>query len=274
MESGLTGFLNFLPHIEAKDDDRGLPGFLTESPSEILKMKHLPLIPLLIGVNSEETANGMNLQSIQKRFGSAEKFLTNITSKLGDVKKILSQMPVVNALNLQLPDVAKYLSIPRDLPPIQILSKLVEVTTDVLFNLPATVVADAWSRTGAPAYFYQFAYSATNSRKGSDFLEGLPLVEEADGQRLKKGDGNKSPVAHGDELGILFDGFDIFGKPLERKAEMSSIDLKVRKQFAKIITDFVVQRKNETTKESKIFSSKGLSFMKITDSIEMKTDFR
>lgn len=86
----------------------------------------------------------------------------------------------------------------------QTIQKLTEATTDALFNLPAILTSQTWSKV-APAYLYSFEYVGQNVAKGSAFLKGLPIVSNPKPS-------NQS-VAHGDDLAYLFDASDIFGKP-------------------------------------------------------------
>lgn len=88
----------------------------------------------------------------------------------------------------------------------QILTKLTEATTDALFNLPALLTTQSWSKK-APAYLYSFEYAGQSKLRGSSFLNGLPIVSSP------KTDPNK--IGHGDDLPYLFDARDIFGKQFE-----------------------------------------------------------
>lgn len=88
----------------------------------------------------------------------------------------------------------------------QTVQKLTEATTDALFNLPAMVTSQTWSKV-APAYLYSFEYVGRSSAKGSSFLQGLPIVSNPNP--------SNQTVAHGDELSYLFDAHDIYGSPLK-----------------------------------------------------------
>lgn len=273
-QSAMTGFLNFLPNVEVKDDNRGLPGFFTESPIEKIKNKKLPSIPLLIGVTGQETANGINLQSIKGNWGSFEAFLKNLTSNLG-VKEVTNTLSNALKQNLQLPDVAQYISVPETLKPAAILAKITEISTDVLFNLPATLLANAWSSSKSPAFMYHFDYSSRNLIKGREILSGLPLVSKGDESGSVDRD-KRAPVAHGDELAYLFDLSDVFGNPLGARNEMSPEDQQVRSRFARVITEFVSLSKNVSGGElfKSPFSNKGSSYIQISDKLAIKSDFR
>lgn len=71
----MTGMVSFSPNIESKDDQRGLPGIITEQPEESLKKEPQDKIPLLIGVTKHETSNGINTNEISKIFKSGTEFL-------------------------------------------------------------------------------------------------------------------------------------------------------------------------------------------------------
>lgn len=274
-ESGLTGFVNFNPHVEMKDDDRGLPGFLTESPKEKVENQHLPKVPLLIGVTKQETAKGLNLKNIKRSLGSYENFLKALTApaKLKELTSTITRP--LNALPVQLPDVNQYLAIPENLNPLAIVARLTEISTDVLFNLPATLIADAWSKA-APSFMYQFDYAGKHTVKGSELLKGLPLVSDGeDGDAAAAVQDSSPPVAHGDELAFLFDLADINGKPLGNK-QMTAEEKQVRGRFTQVIKEFAMYNQNGTKSElfKKPFSSKGSSFIQINDQLNVKSDFR
>lgn len=75
MIKAMNGMLSFSPSVESMDDQRGLPGFITENPEEYLKKEPKTKIPLLIGVTKHETANGINSNEISKIFKFATEYL-------------------------------------------------------------------------------------------------------------------------------------------------------------------------------------------------------
>lgn len=99
-----------------------------------------------------------------------------------------------------------YLKVSEKLNVMQTVQKLTEATTDALFNLPAMLTTQTWSKV-APAYLYSFEYVGRSTAKGSSFLNGLPIVSNPNP--------SNQTVAHGDELNYLFDAHDIFGTPLK-----------------------------------------------------------
>lgn len=98
-----------------------------------------------------------------------------------------------------------YLRIPESMEPKKIIAKITEATTDALFNLPAVLTSQAWAKL-SPSFLYSFEYFGPSS-SGSNFLNGLPITS-------KPADISKQRVAHGDELGYLFDVRDLYGHPI------------------------------------------------------------
>lgn len=82
MVKSMNGMVSFSPNIESKDDQRGLPGIITDMPEENLKKEPEKKIPLLIGVSKHETANGISTNEILKIFKSGTEFLKATASTL------------------------------------------------------------------------------------------------------------------------------------------------------------------------------------------------
>lgn len=78
----MTGMLSFAPNIEQKDDQRGLPGIITEKPQEVLQKEPKFKIPLLIGNVAHETANAFKIDEITKHFKSGTEFLKATANSL------------------------------------------------------------------------------------------------------------------------------------------------------------------------------------------------
>jgi len=97
----MSGLVGTSPNIETKDDDRGLPGIITESPKESMKKEPERKIPILIGSTKHETANIMNPKEVTKIFGSASNFLklSMNTLKLNDLLNVTNSR-VTNVLSL------------------------------------------------------------------------------------------------------------------------------------------------------------------------------
>ncbi|KAM7353636.1 carboxylesterase 1E [Cochliomyia hominivorax] len=280
MIKGLSGSIGFHPHIESEDDGRALPSLIVGEPDQQLKSGNFTAIPLLTGVTKHETANAFTLDNINKVFGSAEKFLGSLTDTLKELVGFLNvdqltgeiakaQLPgLPSALTPTLNDVLK---VPETLNINQILSKVIESTTDVLFNLPAVLTTQVWSQI-APAFMYSFEYNGTTS-KGINFLRGLPIVADTKNS-------NSEVVAHGDELGYMFDCNDVFGNPIPEARLTSEEDLKVRNNLIGMIVKFAKDFKKDTKIgqfTDNIFKSvtgKGTPFIKVNTELTTDSDFR
>ncbi|ETN57722.1 carboxylesterase 3 [Anopheles darlingi] len=268
--NGMTPNAGVNPIVEEKDDGRGLPGLLTDKPETILSEGDIPKIPLLIGVAKDETANAIDVKEVQSVFKGATNFLRKTSSLVGldaflNVEKQLSGLDTVGGV-LKLD---KYLEVPNGLDPTVVLGKLIEATTDAIFNLPAVVSAQAWSKA-SQAFMYSFDYRSESTR-GKDFLAGLPIVN-------KSGTNGAPPeaVAHGDELGLLFDTQDLFGNPVPTAKITSPKDQNARKSFASFIAKFAYLNTSSMHQDNvfKTFSSKGTPFVKIGEKITVDNDFR
>ncbi|KAL5285662.1 hypothetical protein ACFFRR_007389 [Megaselia abdita] len=277
MVKGLSGGVGFNPHQEGPDDQRGLPGFLTEEPGDQIKENRTPEIPLLIGVTKEETGNAPTLKVVEKVFGTAEKFLNSLldTAIVGDLKKLLNVdqvsgkllkpvLPGLGKLNLGLDDLLK---IPANLNAFDLIKKLAETTTDVLFNLPAVLSAENWGKK-APAFLYSFEHRGKVSN-GYNFLRGLPVVTEQK---------NDNFTSHGDDLGYIFKCNDIFGNPIKGAELESEEDKKVQKNMIGLLTRFAkISNAEDVEKDGFLpsFGSKqGVPYIKITEKLEILENFR
>ncbi|XP_058062396.1 carboxylesterase 5A [Anopheles bellator] len=268
--NGMTPQAGLNPVVEEKDDARGLLGLLTDKPETSLGAGDFPKIPLLIGVTKDETANAIDVKEIQSVFKGATNFLrktsglVGLEGFLGLEKQVQALESVGGVLKLD-----KYLEVPSGWNVMQVLGKLVEATTDALFNLPAVVSAQTWSKR-SQAFMYSFDYRSERTH-GKDFLAGLPIVA--------KSGTNGAPmelVAHGDELGILFDTQDLFGNPVQSATLSSAADLNARKSFASFVAKFAYLNVSSMHQDNlfKGFSSKGTPFVKISDKIAVNNDFR
>ncbi|XP_075152885.1 carboxylesterase 1E-like [Haematobia irritans] len=280
MIKGLGGSMGFQPHIEGENDGRALPSLIESEPDQQLKSGKFSPIPLLTGVVKHETANAFTLDNINKVYGSAEQFLGTLTDTLMELSTFLRidsvtggiakpQLPgLTSALT---PTLEQVLKVPDTLNLNEVLSKVIESTTDVLFNLPAVLTTQVWSQI-APAFMYSFEYNGTTS-KGINFLRGLPLVADT-----KNSDNEK--VGHGDELGYMFDCNDIYGNPLPDTRLQSKEDLKVRDNLLNMIVKFSKTFKEDTKQGSitdnlfKSVTGKGVPFIKLDTSLQAASDFR
>lgn len=168
-----------------------------------------------------------------------------------------------------LPSLSDYLTIPDGLNPEKILSKLIDATTDVFFNVPTIMSADLWGKWSS-AFFYQFEHVGDFGSSGKYFLKQLPLVSKRE---------SKGMVAHGDELGFLFDIHDIYGNRINSTELKSPRDQKARKNFIEMIIKFAYI--NSTESEFKLsdqilapFRADGSHFIKVSDKFSFDKDFR
>lgn len=150
----------------------------------------------------------------------------------------------------------------------QVLKKLTEATTDALFNLPAMLIAQTWTKV-APAYLYSFEHVGASSNRGSTFLSGLPIV----GNTKSSND----TVAHGDELAYLFDARDIFGKHLANFTALDQTDTKVRDTFSSLVANFAHLNGGDSKKSASIFkqfTADQNNFIRIGQEAILDKDFR
>uniref|UniRef100_A0A1I8P7F7 Carboxylesterase type B domain-containing protein n=1 Tax=Stomoxys calcitrans TaxID=35570 RepID=A0A1I8P7F7_STOCA len=280
MIKGLGGSMGFQPHIEGENDGRALPSLIEDEPDQQLKSGNFTAIPLLTGVVKHETANAFTLDNINKVYGSAEEFLGSLSDTLLQLSSFLRIDSVTGKVlkpnlpgltSVLTPTLEQVLQIPDTLNLSQILSKVIESTTDILFNLPAVLTTQVWSQI-APAFMYSFEYNGTTS-KGINFLRGLPLVADS-------ANSNTEMVGHGDELGYMFDCNDIYGNPLPETRLTSEEDLKVRNNLIGMIVKFSKTFKEDTKQGSitdslfKSVSGKGIPFIKVDTSLAASSDFR
>lgn len=159
-----------------------------------------------------------------------------------------------------------YLNVSKELNVMQVMSKLTEATTDALFNLPAILTAQTWTKV-APAFLYSFEHVGQSSNRGSVFLSGLPIVS------------NPKPanntVAHGDELAYLFDAHDIFGTNLTNASTLNQIDKKVRNNFSNLIAKFAYFNRDPKSKDIfQQFKLEQSNFIRIGQESILDKDFR
>lgn len=97
----MSGMVGISPNLESKDDNRGLPGIITENPKEAMRREPERKIPILIGSTKHETANIMNPKEVSKIFGSASNFLklSMNTLKLNDLLNVTNSR-VTSVLSL------------------------------------------------------------------------------------------------------------------------------------------------------------------------------
>ncbi|XP_054743601.1 carboxylesterase 1E [Anastrepha obliqua] len=278
---GLSGNVGFTPHVEGENDGRALPSLIVGEPEQQLRSGNFTPIPLLTGVTKHETANAVSIDTLNRIFGSVQQFLNSLTDALKDLTGFLHidgitgeiAKPVLPGLSSALtPTLNDLLKVPETLNLDQVLSKVIESTTDILFNLPAVLTTQVWSQI-APSFIYSFEYNGTRS-KGINFLRGLPIVSE------QSANSNPEVVAHGDELGYMFDANDLFGNPIPEAQLSGEEDLKVRKNLIDMLVKFAKVFGNEDKKKSvedslfKRVTGKGIPFIKVDSELSAGSDFR
>ncbi|GAB0096100.1 carboxylesterase 1E [Sergentomyia squamirostris] len=256
----LCGFLGFSPTIEEHDDHRGLPGFLTKSPLDMLQSGNVSSrIRLLIGQTRDETSR---ITSFTKLTEQVQKDLESSASKFLAAFNLTSPKVFFSQISSALLDVA---NIPKTF-----LDKFIERTTDIIFSIPTVFTAKFWSEN-ALSVMYSFNFVSRSELPGGEiFLPQLPLA-----QRQKQ----EGKVAHGDELIFLFEPRDIFGRLLTNQSvAFAPTDDKVRRDFTEMIVNFTqMNPDNETEEERGLFipfSSKKLPFIEIAEGITSQENFR
>lgn len=153
--------------------------------------------------------------------------------------------------------------------PEKILSKLIDATTDAFFNVPSIMTAELWGKFSS-AFFYQFDHVGDSTGSGKKFLKPLPLVAKGD---------SKNMIAHGDELGFLFDIYDVMGNRINSTGVTTERDQKARKNFIDVVTSFAYI--NSTQSDLKLgdkilapFRADGSRFIKVSDKLSIEKDFR
>ncbi|XP_050320639.1 carboxylesterase 1D-like [Bactrocera neohumeralis] len=278
---GLSGSVGFTPHIEGKNDGRGLPSLIVDEPEQQLRSGSFTPVPLLTGVTKHETANAVGIGTLNRIFGSAQQFLNSLSGTLKDlsgflrIDKVTGEIlqPILPGLTEALtPTLNDILKVPETLSLDEVLAKVIDTSTDIIFNLPAVLTLQVWSEL-APSFMYSFEYNGTRS-KGVHFLRGLPIVSEyADNS-------NTELVAHGDELGYMFDANDLFGNPIPEAQLIDQEDLKVRQNLIGMLVTFAKSFGKDSTKEpagDSIFKSvvgKEVPFIKVDTDISTGSDFR
>lgn len=179
--TGLAGVLGPGPVIDGKDDLRSLPNFMTQEPASALRLGSFPKIPLLTGVMKDETAGaifGRYREEVQSKVQNIPNFLNE--NLIRNLQSTIPRFGDGNSSWQFVPEAfSKYLNIlgtnGESGTGDNVLGKVAEVTGDALFNAPAFLTSQEWSKR-AKTFLYSFDH--TNSRNsGQEFLAGLPLVD-------------------------------------------------------------------------------------------------
>ncbi|KAG5886054.1 hypothetical protein JTB14_009503 [Gonioctena quinquepunctata] len=242
--SGLSGDLGSAPVHEGFNDGRSLPGVVEDEPMNDLEKKKNPKVPLLTGIVKDETKKAVRgylkgdiLQKLKTIPDFFDKILVNNLKQFIPLNKLNLDIPNVNELGNTLTsflplNFKNYLKHNAD-KLFESLDKIADVTNDALFNVPAFLTVDKWSKNGAATFLYSFEHVG-KLKKGSSFLRGSPLIGNITDD---EGESNDT-VGHGDDLAYLFDAYDIEGNPLDVENNLSEDDKNVREFFTQMIADF------------------------------------
>ncbi|XP_067013946.2 pyrethroid hydrolase Ces2a [Anabrus simplex] len=272
--AGLSGLLGVAPVVEGPDDDRGLPNFLTQSPVDILKLGGFPPIPLLTGITKDETSTairGSYKKEILKNIAHIPGYVDNVLGGLlkntafliGNVTDTFLQMLATN-----------YFSLLTVKDTEAAFDRLVEVTGDALFHLPAFQTAQWWSEK-APLYLYSFEHFS-DKKGGPVFLEGLPLVEQGN----TSGTTQNTGVGHGDDLPYIFDAQPLDGAKDENIFSLEDPqDFNVQGQVTDFIAEFARSGVPTFTSQGQkmlwpSFSRASNNFLQVKGEPEVSNDFR
>lgn len=245
---GLGGLLSPSPVVEGKEDSRFLPSFLPEQPKETLEKGNFPNISLLTGVCKDETGRAIKggfQKELDKNLRAVPDFLNKVLLKdlAGRAAGVIN-----NVQNLfgGLASSPLFQQAEKAVGPI---TKIVEATTDALFNLPMFQASQLWSKKGGKAMVYSFEHTSPRAAQaGQKFLGGLPLIQA----------GLDAPAAlnetfHGDDLAFVFDARPLEGMKGDATRGQVSLtepeDMKVRDIFTSLIADFAHSGQEEGNKK-------------------------
>lgn len=170
---------------------------------------------------------------------------------------------------LGLPQLNEYLTILDGMNPEKVLAKLVEASTDAFFNIPSVLTTQLWGKWSS-AYLYQFDHISDAKSSGKQFLKPLPLVSKGNAKGFS---------AHGDDLGFLFDVYDVLGNKIEGTELTTDRDKKARKNFMEMIVKFAYLNSSQAdlyinNQLMDPFKADASRFIKVSESIELFKDFR
>lgn len=139
----------------------------------------------------------------------------------------------------------------------------------MFFNVPSVLTADLWGKWSS-AFFYQFDHVSDFGSSGKKLLKPLPLVSKRDSKGL---------IAHGDELGFLFDIYDVFGNKINGTSLTSTRDKKARKNFMDVIVKFAYMNSSHTELDLngqvfKPFRADASHFIRVSEKVSSEKDFR
>ncbi|KAE9531293.1 hypothetical protein AGLY_010499 [Aphis glycines] len=285
--TGLGSLLNVGPAVEGNNDGRFLPFFILDSPLRLLKKHKLPIIPMLTGVNKLETKSGI--------LGKFRNQVLDNLNKIPDyVNKVLPQKvlntntglfkngSVNNALKNLFENI-DYLKLftSRLESGVKEITKVMQGTTDALFNLPAFFTSHLWSKR-SNAYFYSFEHKSSIKSPGKWFLPtilGNPSKEPSknEGTNSHTVEDNGEP-GHGDELIYLYDVRSIEGKQISGAELKDKKDIEMRDNFTSLVAEFVKNGKPKLKKLGdewpSFTSSKQSDYVVLDENSRIENKFR
>ncbi|KRT82713.1 hydrolase [Oryctes borbonicus] len=272
--SGLSGLLSPSPVAEGVNDGRSLPAMVQREPLDDMSDGRRPNIPLLTGITKDETKRAVNDQF-------RNEIVTNLKVIPDYLNKVLiKDLQSLTALTASVTNQSNaFWSIldPLNFRPyiqstsntiVDNLSKVSEATSDALFNLPAFMTADLWSKNNTPTFLYRFDHFG-KAPKGSAFLNGLSLVSR--NAEAKE----KDTVSHGDDLAYLFEPMNLDGSPLKESQIYDQQDEAVRDFFTQTIVDFAGNGKIRLNdKLVPGFTTNANNFIEISSKPKISNKFR
>ncbi|XP_011160598.1 cocaine esterase [Solenopsis invicta] len=225
--SGLANLLGPGPVIEGSNDGRSLPNFMTASPEDSLKLGNFPSIPLLTGVMKDETGGailGQYKDEVQNKLRTVPDYLTK-----DFIPYLQGTIPNMQNGSRFIPQAFRsYFDTFQGDDTSNTVEKVAEALGDSLYNAPAFLTVDRWSKN-AKAFLYTFDHKGKRNY-GKDFLTGLPIV---DAKRALDGNMN-----HGDDLGFIFNRNTITGERVRDSKELDEADERVTDIFTDMIANF------------------------------------
>lgn len=273
--SGLAEVLTPGPVIEGTDDQWSLPNLLEHTAiNSLTSTNRTGQIPLLTGVTKKETGSGVKggfKGDVLNLLANTDNFLKEImpqrllhvntgllsNSQLGGVlKNLFTNLEYLGGLSKTVETAVSELD------------KVVQMTTDALFNLPMFLTSKVWSLTG-DTYVYTFDHKPQKST-ASQFLSGLPLIKGSN--QLKEAD-----CSHGEDLIYLFDANSLDGNTPKYQINKGGEDMQIRNMFTSLVAEFArtgaPKLPNSNVNWPK-FDAQNSAFMSLSSKPKVDKEFR
>nr|XP_018899849.1 PREDICTED: carboxylesterase 1E [Bemisia tabaci]XP_018899850.1 PREDICTED: carboxylesterase 1E [Bemisia tabaci] len=262
--------------VEGEDDQWFLPYFLNKPPVDSLKEGNYSQVPMLTGVTMHETSTavkGSLKNQITKVLKDVPEFLDrNLPVSLISANTGLNPTGRVNELINALFSKLDYLKLLTfNAPKLPELDKVVQMTTDALYNLPVFMTSNLRG-SNAPTYLYSFEQPSRAAKKlVKELFRGSPIYKTDTGSQP-----SENEVAHGEDLVNLFDVRSLEGQEVD-SVKLSNEDLRTREIFSSIVAEFV-RSGNPAVKNLAVnwtpFSKDKSEYVVIKSTPEVKTGFR